>query len=254
RSFSMRKAGVLSVTATDTAVLCGAKHDACIKNYGSVPLNNEFCHENAIRILLSFIARAASQFNFAIRPLVCFSKRHYVKCILRLEFGAGQAVESAKLANYFVLYCPGCLERKLVKATGLIGNSGLFGEGNKCRACGHVLQIAGPLWAGKLAEKEFVQKMAGLNAKRGLECWEEVAMLLDVLENEADMPAFSYDLHRIFKVKRLGSVPNLDVIEMLKKDGYAASLTQLFPNVHKTDAPAAQVVRAVGMLGKKAGK
>ena len=236
RSFKFKKSGVLSVTATDTAVLCGARHDACIKNYNSIPLNNEFCHENAIRILLSFIARNASQFNFGIAPLVCFSKRHYVKCIVRLEFGADKAVESAKNANHFVQYCHKCLERKIVRINGIE---------KKCPECGNELQAAGPLWAGKTLDRDFVKKMIGLNAKRKLEGFGEIAKFLVVLESEADMPAFYYDLHRMFKVKGLASVPNERVVASLQHAGFTATLTHFSPTAIKTGAPAVEVEKAI---------
>ena len=54
-SFSWRKSGHFSVTATDTAVLCGAEAKACKRMYGSVPFHNEIVHESALRILIARI-------------------------------------------------------------------------------------------------------------------------------------------------------------------------------------------------------
>ena len=72
--FRMNQSGTktfyLSATATDTAVLCGHEKTACLKNYHAKSLNNEFTHENGLRILIRRIAEAASEFNFGISPLV----------------------------------------------------------------------------------------------------------------------------------------------------------------------------------------
>ena len=39
--------GLLCVTATDMAVLCGNHGEACWGKYGSYPLHAKFCHEQA---------------------------------------------------------------------------------------------------------------------------------------------------------------------------------------------------------------
>lgn len=47
--------GLLLVTATDMAVLCGNNGEACWGKYGSYPLHRPYCHEMALRILLASI-------------------------------------------------------------------------------------------------------------------------------------------------------------------------------------------------------
>ena len=47
--------GLLLVTATDMAVLCGNNAEACWGKYGSYPLHKPYCHEQALRILLACI-------------------------------------------------------------------------------------------------------------------------------------------------------------------------------------------------------
>lgn len=44
--------GMLCVTATDMAVLCGNHGETCWTKYGSYPLHTKFCHEQAVRIVL----------------------------------------------------------------------------------------------------------------------------------------------------------------------------------------------------------
>ncbi|MEW6329606.1 MAG: methyltransferase, partial [Candidatus Micrarchaeota archaeon] len=100
RSFARVKEGILSVTATDMAVLCGAHPGACLKNYQARPIDNEFCHELAARILIGKIARTASEFNLGIGPLLTLSHQHFIKIFLRVRKGAKHAVESMRALGY----------------------------------------------------------------------------------------------------------------------------------------------------------
>ncbi len=54
--------GLLLVTATDMAVLCGNNAEACWGKYGSYPLHKPYCHEQALRILLACIEVGAEPF------------------------------------------------------------------------------------------------------------------------------------------------------------------------------------------------
>lgn len=42
---SVSDGGMLAVTCTDMAVLCGNHSEACYAKYGSMPLKGKFCHE-----------------------------------------------------------------------------------------------------------------------------------------------------------------------------------------------------------------
>lgn len=70
---AIRDGGLLCITATDLAVLCGNLPEACYTKYGSVPLHAPFCHEQAIRILLYAISVAAARHRRAIDPLLSIS-------------------------------------------------------------------------------------------------------------------------------------------------------------------------------------
>ncbi|MFH1306876.1 MAG: hypothetical protein ABIH83_04460, partial [Candidatus Micrarchaeota archaeon] len=143
----------VSITATDVAVLCGAHYKACIKNYGANPLDNEFCHENALRILIGKIARVGAQYEWELIPEFCFSHKHYVKVLAKVRKGAEGAVESVKKSMKYVEYCPTCLYHKLVE-------KGFPKE--KCPVCGKKLIWAGPMWGGKIFNKKIIEKMQKL--------------------------------------------------------------------------------------------
>lgn len=227
RCLSPSKHSFLSVTATDTAVLCGAHAKACVKNYGAKPLNNEFTHETGVRILLSNIARTAASFNLATKPLFTLSKRHYFKLFVSLEKGAEKAVESAKKASGFVVYCPKCLHREAVKS--------MFSS-SVCPICGGRFDFAGPLWSGELFGEEILKKMIESNEERNYSDKRELASVLNLMLEEAPLPAFYFDLHKIFKKYSLAPIKTQAILDALRARSFKVSRTHFAPTAIKTDA------------------
>ena len=235
RSFEGGKGGFLSVTATDMAVLCGAAHAACMRNYGAVPLDNEFCHENAVRILLGKITLVAAPFNFGIRPLLSFSHRHYVKVVVGLSRGSDAAVQSVKALG-FAAYCPQCCWRETKRLS----------QREKCPHCGHLLQIAGPLYLGQLWNGQILEKMLELNAGRGYAKKGQIEKILRTMADECRVGGFAYyDLHTLAKKHKAPIKSMDDALEALHKAGFAAVRTHFCPTAIRTDAPHGAVVRMV---------
>ncbi|RLI14071.1 hypothetical protein DRO41_06375, partial [Candidatus Bathyarchaeota archaeon] len=56
---ALRSGGLLALTATDMAPLCGVYPKACIRKYGGKPLRTEYCHEIAVRLLAGCLATTA---------------------------------------------------------------------------------------------------------------------------------------------------------------------------------------------------
>ncbi len=232
-SLAYRKLSYLSVTATDMAVLCGAHHAACLKNYQSAPLDNEFCHENAVRILIGKVARAAADFALGITPIFSISHRHYVKIFFRVQKGAVEAVESIKSLGY-VSWCPKCLSRTWARLP-LV---------RKC-PCSGIYVHAGPMWLGKLWDEKTVKKMIAQNKKRKYENELEIGKLLSLIAGELSLPLFYYDLHVVCKKQKVGAVAKSKVIATLQKAGFAAASTHFNSNAIKTDAKVEDIVKAI---------
>jgi hypothetical protein len=66
--------GLLCITCTDMAVLCGSFPEKCFSLYGAVPLKNGYVHEAALRILLHAIEAAANK-----------HKKHFCRLCLDYE-------------------------------------------------------------------------------------------------------------------------------------------------------------------------
>ena len=226
RIFNPYKRAYFSVTATDVAVLCGGKTKACLKNYGAIPLNNEFTHETGMRIMLKKIVDVAAEFNFGVKPLVSLSDRHYLKTIVLLERSAENAYLSQTHLGH-VSYCNSCAYYTISKF-----------PSEKCPSCKKNLAFAGPLWLGSLHENSFVKKMFQLNQKRDYSQKRQLDKTLTTIIDEASMPQFYYDLHKLAQragLKRL--LPTEKVLENIQSRGYRAVRTHFSLQAIKTTAP-----------------
>lgn len=56
--------GILMVTCTDTAILCGNTPEACFNKYGSIPVRHKSCHEMVCQIYIVCYFIVIIQFLF----------------------------------------------------------------------------------------------------------------------------------------------------------------------------------------------
>lgn len=116
--------GILGVSATDTAVLCGAKPSICMKRYGANSMKKVAAKEIGIRIMLSKMHSMASEIGKGIQPLLCYSEGHHLRVFVKLT----------KKSN---------VELKWINTDMEIVEEEDDGAG-------------GPLWVDKIIEKELV--------------------------------------------------------------------------------------------------
>src|SRR3989454_8823870 len=102
--------GVVSLTSTDTAVLCGVYPEVCKRRYSSLPLKNEFKHETALRILLNACRRIAGMNDIGIEPIAAHSTRHYLRVYARVRVGAAQA-DRSRAQEGVISFCESCGKR-----------------------------------------------------------------------------------------------------------------------------------------------
>ena len=77
--------GLMCITCTDMAVLCGAHSESCFSKYGSVAIKSKACHEEALRIVLHTVEAAASRHKRAITPLLSVHMDFYVRVFVRVH-------------------------------------------------------------------------------------------------------------------------------------------------------------------------
>ncbi|MBI3858838.1 MAG: hypothetical protein HY296_01150 [Thaumarchaeota archaeon] len=222
--------GIASVTATDTAVLCGVHPETSRRRYGSVPLNNEFHHETGVRILMDACRRQAAVLDLGISPVAAHSTRHYIRAYFRVLVGASSAEASSRNEG-FVVACGECGERSVRRE-----------RVATCPSCGKKAKCAGPLWTGRLTEKKTVEKAARVALKLG---FSEAEKVLSALPPADPMPPWSFSLERVCSGLGVPSVQFSEVEDRLRANGFGAARQPFELLGLKTDAGYAEVVAAV---------
>jgi len=227
---AVRNNGLLALTATDLAPMCGVHPKACIRKYGGRPLRTEYCHELAVRLLAGCTASLAAKHDIGIRVLFSHSTDHYVRVYAEMVYGAKKADESVKNLGY-VLHCFSCLHRETV-------NSLFSMKSVNCPECGSRMDYAGPLWLGRIFDKQFCESMANENKHRAFKNSVRIAKLLSLATDEAEAPLTYYVLDKISN--KLGMpVPSVAVIlRMLLENGFHAVQTHFNSRGIRTNAPA----------------
>ena len=230
--------GVVSLTSTDTAVLCGVYPEVCERRYSSLPVKNEFKHETAVRILLNACRRIAGMNDIGIEPIAAHSTRHYLRVYARARVGAAHADRSRRQEG-FVFSCERCGER---------GSSSLPME--RCGGCGAKILSAGPLWRGPLTDPGVVA--AALKVSRRSYLGGGAKVLEGLLRLE-QFPPFSYSVERISSALKVPGVSQSEVMRRLASDGYRAMRQPFEKTGFKTDAAYGAVAEAVSAVSRDAG-
>merc|ERR550519_1567251 len=91
--------GLLCVTATDMAVLCGNSPETCYTKYGAIALKTRSCHEFALRILLQCLESHANRYGRFIEPLLSLSIDFYCRVFVRV-YGVRESSVPASRETY----------------------------------------------------------------------------------------------------------------------------------------------------------
>ncbi|MEM2119134.1 MAG: tRNA (guanine(10)-N(2))-dimethyltransferase, partial [Candidatus Bathyarchaeia archaeon] len=120
---ALRNHGLIALTATDMAPLCGVHPKACIRKYGGKPLRAEYCHELAIRLLAGCLATVAAKHEMGINPVFSHNAEHYIRLYATVEYGVKNADESLRSMG-FVFHCFKCFHRESLHGFSAAGHSG----------------------------------------------------------------------------------------------------------------------------------
>jgi len=226
---ALKAGGVLALTATDMAPLCGVHPKACLRRYGAKPLRTEYCHELAARILVGSAVLTAARVDIALKPLFTHSSDHYVRAYLAMERGAGKADRSLSQLGYFH-HCFRCLSRR--QAPGLFPKLEA-----RCKNCGSPLDYAGPLWIGKLWSREILETMFKALGKMRLRQMHRLKGVLRKIGEEADRGPGYYVVSRLCELWKCPPPPFAKLLQRLRTLGFPAAGTHFHPLGLKTEAP-----------------
>lgn len=235
---SVENGGLISVTATDTAVLCGVYPKVCYRKYYGYPLRTNYSGEIGARLLISSIALVASRLDLSIIPVFSHGYRNYIRVyckVLKSNCFANKVHE--KLG--YVVHCFNCRYRYSVKS--------LYGISN-CNNCDKRVTIGGPLWISRIFDKELISKIMDSIAGHGyhpLESYKlnhnHILNLFAIALSELDAIPFYYVNDEIGKVMRKNVMGVTKIIETLKINGYQSSKTIFAPNGFKTNASITEI-------------
>jgi tRNA (guanine26-N2/guanine27-N2)-dimethyltransferase len=226
---ALRNNGLLALTATDLACLCGVHPKACIRKYGGKPLRTEYCHELAVRLFAASTATLAAKYDIGVSVLFSHSTDHYVRVYAKIGYGAKKADESIKTLGY-ILHCFNCLHRETATS--------LFSRKVECPECGARMDYAGPLWLGNIFDKEFCEAMTEENKRHTFRNSAKISNLLTLTIGEAVAPPTYYVLDKISAKLGLPAPPVARVLQQLTQRGFKAVPTHFNTRGIRTDATA----------------
>ncbi len=230
---AVKDKGLISITATDTAVLCGIYPEVSARKYFGYSLNTEYCHEIGIRLLLGALAYSAMRLDIGILPLFSHSTKHYIRVYATIALGARNANKTRDSLGY-ILHCFNCFNRKVSS----------FIEKN-CDECSATLRFAGPLWIKGIHDKDFLSYLIN-NIELTKECKK---MIINSL-NESDMPPTYYIPDKIADKLQLKVPRSIDIIGAIKDKGYRAIRSSINAKGIKTDAPSSIIIEIIKELNK----
>lgn len=221
--------GLVSITATDTAVLCGVYPEVCLRRYYGRPLNNSYGNEIAVRLLTSLLALTASRLELAVRPIFVHVTMHYVRVYATVAVSSSQANDVYSNVGY-IIHCFQCGHRDSIHDHTKIG---------KCKLCGGSIRVGGQLWTGQLYNKDFVNKMIAQDPDR------QCKKVLEAAAEEISEIPYYFRADEISAKMKTNPYPIPRILEKLKSAGFAASRTALNPGAVKTDASLDQILNVL---------
>lgn len=223
---AIRNHGLLALTATDLAPLCGVHAKACVRKYGGKPLRAEYCHELAVRLMVGCTASLAAKHDVGIQILFSHSSEHYIRAYAQLSYGAKKADESIKSLGY-ILHCFNCLHRE----TALHPFGSLL-----CPECGSKMDYAGPLWLGSIFNQQFIDLMIRENQKVAFRNSARIIRLLSLTKEEALASLTYFVVDKLSGKMGLPSPAVQAVIGLLRKSGFVAVQTHFNSRGIRTNA------------------
>ena len=230
--------GILSVTATDTAVLCGVYPKVARRRYGATPLNNNFNHETAIRLLAGAVARTAASVDSGARPVLAHSTRHYVRLFCTIEKGASRGDYALSNLGH-ISWCPSCGDVTVGAETKA-----------SCEKCRKKARSAGPVWVGPLTELDLLRRACRTAEEMRLRWAKET---FTALLGVNGFPPWSFSIEEICSRLGVATVSESAVYRNLTESGYDVMRTPFERTGVKTDADYQALVGMV-VISKKTGR
>nr|XP_054763032.1 tRNA (guanine(26)-N(2))-dimethyltransferase-like isoform X1 [Lytechinus pictus] len=246
---AVRNGGLLCVTCTDMAVLCGNHGHACFAKYGAMALKTKYCNEMALRILLQCIETQANRYNRYIVPVLSVAVDFYVRVFVRVHISQSK-VKYSPSKKALVYHCSGCgtfnLQR-LGKVTYKNKNPNPFFQpatgppvDRTCEHCGSIFHVGGPIWVDPIHNVDFVKRLIthiDTHPHRFKYKDRMKGMMTVVSEELSDCPLYYITSH-LCNVLHCECPSQEKIRSAILNAGYRVSISHASAEALKTDAPA----------------
>jgi tRNA (guanine26-N2/guanine27-N2)-dimethyltransferase len=233
--------GMISITATDTAVLLGVYPKVCYRKYYGLPIRSKYSLEVGTRILLSCIAMVGSRLDLNITPLFAHSYRNYIRVYCKVN-------KSNRLANRvyenigYILHCFECGYRESIETCQ---------PNTVCKNCQKKTRFAGPLWSSSIFDKNMLESLLQNMKEHQKRIFEYdnpsyvpagvTKKFFCIAQNELDNIPYHYTSDEFGKFLRNSTLPVSMIVQRLQQEGYSSSQTVFSSTGFKTDAKVSQI-------------
>ncbi|CAH1796281.1 unnamed protein product [Owenia fusiformis] len=242
--------GLLCITCTDMAVMCGNGVEAGFAKYGSMSLKAKFCHEMALRIILNSIETHANRYSRYITPMLSISADFYIRVFVKVNTGQG-IVKKSIAKRSMVYHCVGCGTYKL-QPIGKLTPTGKDGlnfrytpaqgppTGPTCEHCGSRHNLGGPIWSEPIHDQQFVDELIEnlTKAEEKPNTHERILGVLSMVSEELSDVPLHYTSDGLCSIIHCTSPDSMQFRSAILNAGYRVSFTHTAKNSIKTDAPA----------------
>jgi tRNA (guanine26-N2/guanine27-N2)-dimethyltransferase len=220
---AVRTGGVLAVTATDMMVLAGVQPGAAERLYGARPVRGRLAPEGGLRILLATLSRRAADRSRSVRPLLAYSRDHYVRAYVELRATSPEPPDP-----------PVARIDPAAWSGPDLGPGGPFG----------------PMWLGPLHDADLVDRIeVPPRAADPKATTKFIARLHE--EARVDVP-FYYEANTLARTLGLEAPPSLErILTALRDAGYRAARAHPRPEAFRTTADRDAVHAAARGLGRQ---
>ena len=232
-----KRDGMLALTATDMAPLCGVNPSACMRKYRGRPLRTGYCRESALRLVAGALVTAAAVHEVSTRPVFSYAADHYVRLYVKLGRGKKKAGRSLSEMGY-ILHCFRCLNRKAASKRDLA-------DSVVCGHCGSPMEAAGPMWLGDLAEEAFCDDMLTLSERSAISSNLRLIRIVRRVMGEIGFPQGFYSIDKLCSKLGTPSRATGEVISGIEEAGFRVARTHVDDRGLKTDAPIRELMDIV---------
>ena len=244
---SVSDGGLLCITCTDKAVLCGSWGEVAFAKYGGYALKGKNCHEMAIRLVLGALQSAAGRYRRYIAPLLSLSIDFYVRVFVRVYEGQMHVKDGASKMGV-VYQCTGCEAMYLQR----LGRLAMARDGattkhspavgppipTHCPDCSSTFRVGGPVYLEALHDSAFITSSLEYaeQHKSDFSTYPRIQAMLNVARKELPVPFYVCMSHLCHVLH--APQPKIWLLRAaLIHAGYAVSDTHALPDGIKTTAP-----------------